>query len=319
MDDKSSILEFKLGAGDAGRPVENILRSKFGFSRGLIRKLKRRQGVYINDRLARLKDTGNENDTVKVVLREVEESWITPRELPLRVVYEDEDLLVIDKEAGMLVHPVSFADGGTVANAVLYRWARQGIAARFRPVYRLDRNTSGLLAIAKNSFANHVLVKQMKEHKIRRRYLAVAHGKMGVESGVIDYPIAPEPGSGGRRYVNIGGKAACTRFWVLEQFDSAALLLLELGTGRTHQIRVHLSAYGHPLLGDVLYGGDDSIISRQALHSYQITFLKPRTGASVKLASPLPGDMVQLLEQLGRGRCLGLNNLYDDVDEQGQG
>lgn len=298
MEGESEFLEFRLTGEDEGRPVGNILRCKYGFSRGMLRKLKRWQGVSLNGKVIRLKDTGRKNDIVRVVLREREESWITPQDLPLKVLYEDEDLLIVDKEPGMLVHPMSYRDSGTVANAVLHRWAVQGIPARFRPVFRLDRNTSGLLMIAKNSFANHRMVQQMHAKNMRRCYIAVAQGKINENEGVLDFPIAPEPGSGGKRAVNPDGKRAITKFRVLKRFTGATLLRLELETGRTHQIRVHLAHLGFPLFGDFLYGGDTVLIDRQALHSAELKFPAPRSGREVIVESPLPGDMVQLLSIL---------------------
>lgn len=298
MEEKSEFLEFTLSKEDEGRSLENILRSKYGFSRGMIRKLKRWQGVSLNGKTVRLKDSGRENDRVRVVLREREESWIIPEKMPLKVLYEDEDVLVVDKEPGMLVHPVSREKSGTVANAVLYRWAQQGMSARFRPVFRLDRDTSGLLMIAKNSFAHYRMVEQMKAKIMRRRYLAVAQGKINENEGVIDFPIAPDPGGGGKRTVSPGGKRAVTRFWVLKRFASATFLRLELETGRTHQIRAHLAYLGFPLMGDSLYGGETGFIARQALHSAELKFLSPRNGREVLTSSPLPGDMVELLSVL---------------------
>ena len=183
--DQGSFLEFTLNEEDAGRPVGNILRSKYGFSRGMIRKLKKHQGVYLNGLVIRLNDAGKEGDLIRVCLREKEESWIVPQCIPLKVVYEDEDLLIVNKEAGMLVHPNSYQSSGSLANAVLYRWKCQGISALFRPVFRIDRNTSGLVMVAKNRHTSFVMAEQMKTNKMRRRYLAVAQGQIEANEGII--------------------------------------------------------------------------------------------------------------------------------------
>lgn len=298
MEGNSSHLQFKLSEEDEGRQVGNILRGKYGFSRGMLRKLKRWQGVTLNGNLIRLKDSGRKDDIVRVTLREKEESWIVPEDLPLRVLYEDEDILVIDKEAGMLVHPMSYSDSGSVANAVLHRWALQGIEARFRPVFRLDRNTSGLLMVAKNSFANHRMVEQIHTQNMRRCYLAVVQGIVPEAAGVMDYSISPQPESGGKRVVDPRGKRAITNFWVLERFSRGTLLKLELETGRTHQIRVHLAHRGFPIYGDTLYGGETGFIDRQALHSARLKFLSPRSSEEVAVESPLPRDMENLISYL---------------------
>lgn len=303
MEEKSGWLEFRLSGEDEGRPVGNILRGKYGFSRGMLRKLKRWQGVTLNGEPVRLKDGGRENDVIRVTLRHKEESWIVPQDLPLDVVYEDDDLLVVDKKPGILVHPMSYQDSGTVANAVLYRWSQQGIEARFRPVFRLDRHTSGLLMVAKNSFANHRMVEQLHTQNLRRRYVAMAQGVIAEDAGVLDYPIAMDPGSGGKRTVSPDGKVALTRFRVLERFSGLTLLCLELETGRTHQIRVHLSQKGFPLCGDTLYGGEATLIDRQALHSAELRFLSPRRGQEVTVTSTLPGDIKDLLSLKNRQSC----------------
>ncbi|KYZ77588.1 hypothetical protein AXX12_01845 [Anaerosporomusa subterranea] len=230
---------------------------------------------------------------------EIEMEWtvasqITPENIPLDIVYEDDWLLIVDKPAGMLVHPTPKQPGGTLANAVVHYYRQLGYTHAFHPVQRLDRNTSGLLTIAKLSSIHHLMNKQ----RLRRRYLAIATGTPEVAEGIIDLPIARHPDSIIIRIVSSTGQDAITHYRVLQSFPTASLLQLELETGRTHQIRLHLSHIGHPLLGDDLYGGKTDLIARQALHSSFLELQHPITGAVISLSSPLPQDLEQLLKQL---------------------
>jgi 23S rRNA pseudouridine1911/1915/1917 synthase len=231
-------------------------------------------------------------------------SQITPEDIPLAIIYEDDWLLVVDKPAGMLVHPTSSQPGGTLANAVIYYYRQQRYSHSFHPVQRLDRNTSGLLAIAKLSSIHHLMNKQ----RLRRQYLAIATGTPHVTEGSIDLPIARHPDSIIIRIVSSNGQDAVTHYRVLQSFPTASLLQLELETGRTHQIRLHLSHIGHPLLGDDLYGGKTDLIARQALHSYFLELHHPITGSVISLSSPLPQDLEQLLKQLESHTAAGASH-----------
>lgn len=218
-------------------------------------------------------------------------SSIVPEDLPLKIVYEDETLLIIDKPAGMLVHPTPNQPSGTLANAVMNHYLRHGAIRAFHPVQRLDRNTSGLLAIAKLSSVHHTLSRQ----HLLRRYLAIVEGKPAVPRASINLPIARDPDSIILRRIDSSGQHAITHYQVLHAFKTASLLELELQTGRTHQIRLHLSHLGHPLLGDDLYGGKTDLINRQALHSAFLELTHPVSGTVLRFSSPLPPDLQQLL------------------------
>ena len=219
-------------------------------------------------------------------------SSVTPEQLPLSIVYEDNDLLVIDKPAGQLVHPTTKEAHGTVANAVLGLYTARGISLDFHPCHRLDRNTTGLLLIAKHPEVQYQIAKQ---DALVREYLALIEGSLTPAEGTIDAPIARALPSIILRCVSPDGKPARTHYRTERTDGRHSLLRLRLETGRTHQIRVHLAHLGHPLLGDDLYGGSMDEITRHALHSARLTLTHPRTGERLTIESPLPMDMAHIV------------------------
>lgn len=219
-------------------------------------------------------------------------SSVVPEPLPLSIVYEDDDLLILDKPARQLVHPTTKEAHGTVANAVRGLYAARGTALNFHPCHRLDRNTTGLLLIAKHPEAQHRIAKQ---GSLKREYLALIEGTLSPEKGTIDAPIARALPSIMLRHVAPDGKPARTHYQTEQTNGRYSLLRLRLETGRTHQIRVHLAHLGHPLLGDDLYGGAKELIARQALHSARLTLCHPRTQRVILALSPLPMDMKEAI------------------------
>ena len=219
-------------------------------------------------------------------------SSVTPEQLPLAIVYEDNDLLIIDKPAGQLVHPTTKEAHGTVANAVFGLYEERGTRLDFHPCHRLDRNTTGLLLIAKHPEVQYQMAKQ---NTLTREYLALIDGALTPPIGTIDAPIARALPSIILRCVSPNGKPARTHYQTEWTNGRHTLLRLRLETGRTHQIRVHLAHLGHPLLGDDLYGGRTDLIPHHALHSAQLTLTHPRTGERLSIASPLPNDMARIL------------------------
>ena len=221
---------------------------------------------------------------------------IPPVPGPLRILYEDEDLLVADKAGGVPVHPSQGHHGDTLANFLQEHYRLQGLTAAFHPVNRLDRGTSGLMAVAKHAHAHERLQKQLTDGTLVRTYLAVCEGRPDPAEGVVDRPIARAPGSVLRRQVAPGGAPARTRYRVLRTGNGRSLLSLRLDTGRTHQIRVHMAWLGCPLAGDFLYGTELSALpDRFALHSASLRLLQPVTGAEISLESPLPAALEELL------------------------
>lgn len=219
-------------------------------------------------------------------------SSVTPERLPLAIVYEDVDLLIIDKPAGQLVHPTTKEAHGTVANAILGLYEERGIRLDFHPCHRLDRNTTGLLLIAKHPEVQYQIAKQST---LTREYLGLIDGMLTPTEGTIDAPIARALPSIILRCVSPNGKPARTHYQTEWTNRRHSLLHLRLETGRTHQIRVHLAHLGHPLLGDDLYGGSTELIPRHALHSAQLTLTHPHTGKRLSVTSPLPNDMARIL------------------------
>ena len=222
-------------------------------------------------------------------------SSVTPEQLPLSIVYEDNDLLVIDKPAGQLVHPTTKEAHGTVANAVLGLYTARGISLDFHPCHRLDRNTSGLLLIAKRPEVQHQIA---RTHTLERTYLALIEGAITPTSGTIDAPIARALPSIILRHVAPDGKPARTHYETVWTNGEHTLLRLRLETGRTHQIRVHLAHLGYPLLGDDLYGGNTERIPRHALHSTRLTLSQPCTHEVLTITAPLPEDMTEIVHHI---------------------
>jgi 23S rRNA pseudouridine1911/1915/1917 synthase len=250
--------------------------------------------------------------TVDVEVPAPEPLSVEPEALPVHVLYEDADLLAIDKPPGMVVHPAPGSRRGTVVNALAHRLGTlQGVGDRERPgiVHRLDRDTSGVLLVARTVQALEALARQFRERTIEKRYLAVVRGRMAAESGVIDRPIGRHPHERKRMSVRARrGRAAVTRWSVLERLRDATFVALAPETGRTHQLRVHLAAIGHPIVGDRVYGarrarGAGPTHDRQALHAERIRFAHPTTGARLEVRAALPPDLEELLAALRQPRA----------------
>ncbi len=230
---------------------------------------------------------------------------VKPQSLPLDVVYEDKDVLVVNKAAGMVVHPAPGHHDDTLVNALIARYPdiqRDGTDQRPGIIHRIDKDTSGLMIIARNATAQAALAEQMKRREIVKRYLALVEGVVALDQGSIDAPIGRNPRHRQQMAITaVGSREARTHFRVLERFSRHTLLLVELETGRTHQIRVHLKAIGHPLVGDPVYGSGSTIrgstLKRQFLHAYQLKFTHPTTGAVMDLEAPLPDDLRAVLDQ----------------------
>ena len=247
-----------------------------------------------------------EGDRVEITMPDPEVYDITPENIPLDIVFEDSDLLVVNKPKGMVVHPAAGNYSGTLVNALMYHCgdSLSGINGIMRPgiVHRIDKNTSGLLMVAKNDFAHNKLAEQIKEHSFTREYEAVVYGSLKNDGGIIDAPIGRHPIKRKQMAVVFeNSKNAVTHYEVIMRLDGFTHIKLRLETGRTHQIRVHMAYIGHPVAGDEVYGPKKVIkeLGGQCLHAKKIGFIHPRTGKYTEFDSPLPDYFVNFLKRLG--------------------
>ncbi|MBE3036483.1 MAG: RluA family pseudouridine synthase [Candidatus Atribacteria bacterium] len=246
-------------------------------------------------------------DRINIALPEQKELQIKAEAIPLDIIYEDEYLVVVNKPANMIVHPAGKICSGTLVNALLYHCqdSLSGIGGVIRPgiVHRLDKDTSGLIVSAKNDFAHLDLSRQIKDHQVTKKYLALVHGNMKDDSGIIDAPIGRSLKNRKKMAVTEGkSREAITQFQVLKRFSGYTLVEAVLRTGRTHQLRVHLAFIGHPIVGDQLYGQRKQglNINRQALHSHILGFVHPSSKKYMEFSAPLPQDMQELIDCLER-------------------
>ncbi len=283
-----------------GMAARAVLTGEMGISRQLLTRIKRSGELYINELPALLKDKVSAGDCLRIVIREEKTQEITPEPMPVEVVFEDEHLLVVDKPPGLVVHPTKGYLAGTLANAVVYHWRQNGENCLFRPVHRLDRDTSGLVVVAKNPYVQESLTAQHLDGTWKKTYTTVVTGRLPEPDGLIDAPIHRVGMGTRRRIISDLGQPARTVWRLLEAWDTASLVEARLITGRTHQIRAHFAHIGHPIVGDDVYGEPSPIIPRQALHAGKIAFAHPASGAWMKLDSPLPHDMRKLVEGMRR-------------------
>ncbi len=291
-------LSLTVSPEQAGEKVDTLLRRGLGLSGTVIRRVKwLEDGILLDGVRVHTGVRVRSGQVLSVRLTDpARHSGVLPAPGPLDFVYEDEDLLILNKAPGVLCHPGHGHFSDTLGNFILDYYDRMGIPADFHPVHRLDKGTSGLLAVAKHPHAQEILKRQLHTPAFRRVYLAVCDGVPEAEAGVIDAPIGRVPDSLMARRVDPEGQAARTRWQVLRAARGRALLRLELESGRTHQIRVHMAHLGHPLTGDFLYGTEDrSLIARPALHSFQLYLKHPITGEAMKWEAPMPEDMAGLV------------------------
>ena len=287
------IFEYQITAAEEGRKIGDFLREK-GYSRHLLRQLKETEdGLLRNAQPTFTTVALKAGDRIRVRLLEKAEGSeaIMPAPLPFEIVYEDEDLLVVNKPADMPIHPSFQNHGNTLADALTWHYQQHGEDFVYRCINRLDRDTTGLLNVAKHLLSASILSDMVGKREIHREYLAIVKG-IPPENGTISAPIGRKKGSAILREVNFEtGEPAVTHFARLEIRNGLSLVSLKLETGRTHQIRVHMGYIGCPLIGDYLYYPECSRISRQALHSHRLSFLHPITGKALSFTAPLPEDM----------------------------
>ena len=297
-------------AEESGERIDALLaRTLEGLSRSAAQRLLEEDRVTREEdgKALRKSDRVQAGERITVVLPELAEDLpLIPQDLPLDVVYEDDDLIVVNKERGMVVHPAPGHPDGTLVNALLWHCgdSLSGIGGEKRPgiVHRIDKDTSGLLIVAKNDFAHHALSAQLQDRSLSRVYEAVVRGRLRADSGTIDRPIGRHPTDRKRMAVNEkNGRPAVTHWNVLARYAAYTHVRCRLETGRTHQIRVHMASIGHPLLGDGVYGAPcpEKGLEGQCLHARELKFIHPRTGEAVHLATGLPAWFTEVLSRLG--------------------
>lgn len=292
------ILNYTIAENDDGLRIEQFLRRR-GYSRQNLTDLKKMpESILINGKWSYLRDLLHSEDILTVHIQENESSELVPPvELPLDIVYEDEDIMVLNKPAGMPTHPSMDNYYNTLANGLAWYFQQQGKAFVFRCSNRLDRDTSGLTLVSKHMVSGNILSTMTLHREIHREYRAIVRGSVNPPEGTINAPLARKPGSIIERTVDFeNGEHAVTHYRTVLESNGHSLVALKLETGRTHQIRIHMKYLGFPLIGDYLYNPDMEHMTRQALHSYRLCFRHPITGEEMDFTAPLPEDMKNVLK-----------------------
>lgn len=313
---KILLLEHTVPQEDDYTTVAHILRGRLKLSQRLYRRLKREQGILVNGHPVYVRTLVHVGDVIRLETEPEVQTDNVPEEIPLNITYEDGDVVVINKPPGICVHPTHGHWTGTLANGLAFYFEKIGLMTKVRPVHRLDMDTSGLVVFAKTQLAHQRLAEQLDDRTMSRVYHAFVVGEMSDMEGTMEGSIARSPENFKERVVSVDGREAETHYRVLRRFPWASHVELRLGTGRTHQIRVHMAHAGHPLIGDLMYlGGSDDVgglrglpqwareFPRQALHAGELSFRHPTGGQTVRFLAPLPPDMQELLDHLEKEPC----------------
>lgn len=319
----SATTTLQVGASVKERRLNKYLHGRFGnYSRVMIQEVIKAGGAKVNGKTAKPSTQLNPGDTIELTLPELPEKEILAEDIPLNVIYEDSDIIVINKQQNIIVHPARGKTHGTIVNALVHYSDELSTGlGEFRPgiVHRLDKNTTGVMVITKNDVAQWKIAKQFENRQTRKIYMAIVHGCPELTADCINVPLGVHPKIREKYVRPYSGKEAITFYEVIEAFRGFSLLQLRIKTGRTHQIRVHLSYLKHPVVADDMYGGklvypwqlkntepaaEEPIISRVALHARLLEFKHPTTGELVTFEAPLPPDMQNLLDMLRQYRKL---------------
>ena len=312
---EAPILTFDVAPEDVGARLDAHLAAHIkDWSRSRIKRLIEDGDVLVAGRTSKPSYKLRAGDVVEVELTATPAALFTPENIPLEIIHEDDQLVVVNKPAGLVVHPAAGISSGTLANALVYHFkqlSQAGGAIRPGIVHRLDRDTSGLIVVAKTEEAHENLADQFRARQVFKSYVALVHGRVAQDSGRIEGAIARDPRNRTRMAVVRGGRPALSLYSVRQRYDRFTLLDVEIKTGRTHQIRVHLEWLKHPVVGDAVYGGgrDKTVIDpvvrsrinalgRQFLHAEQLGFLHPRTNEAMRFRAPLPSPLAELLVEL---------------------
>ncbi|MEG0372135.1 MAG: RluA family pseudouridine synthase [Clostridium sp.] len=292
-----SSLTFTIKKEHEGYKLTDYLKVEIGLSSRLIRKSLKEQRVIINSEPKRARYILQDGDIIVLEMGKGETQDIEPENIPIDVVYEDEDILVVNKPPFMVVHPTGSRQSGTLSNAVTYYFRSRGEDTIIRLVNRLDRDTSGLIIIAKSQFAHMAMAKKMEKDEIEKSYITIVNGCLKGKS-TIDEPIGRPSGESLMRAVIEGGQRSITHYEVIQSGEKMSCVKVILETGRCHQIRVHMKYIGHPIIGDTLYFEESPLINRQALHAYKLKFNKIRDDMPIELEASLPYDIKEMMNFL---------------------
>ena len=297
-----SKLTYQLKKEDEELALRSLLRREFGVSTRFLRKLKDEERIFLDGKAVKAFEQGKKGQVLEIRMPE-ETSWFEPEDIPIDVLYEDEDMIVVNKQPGLVVHPTNGKPNGTMVNGLAKRMIDRNEQYKIRLVNRLDMDTSGICIVAKNSYCQDFFMKQMQKNQVEKTYVAFVNGTL-TGAGTVDLPIGRKENDPWRRAVCDDGAPSVTHFRSISTFEkNYSLVELVLETGRTHQIRVHMSHLGYPLVSDHLYGAGEAehhLIPRQALHACQISFVHPRTRTRMTIKAPMPSDMTELRTKLGK-------------------
>lgn len=277
--------------------INQILQNELNISSRLLYKLIKNNKIFLNGNICDTRNTAQNGDLITINFDYSEDnSNIVPNKMQLDIIYEDEWFLIVNKPAGVAIHPSILHYTDSLCNGIRSYFDSIGLKKKIRPVNRLDLNTSGLVVFAKCEYIQECLIKQMSQNVFKKEYLAICEGIFDTKNGTIDLPIARKDNSIIERCISKNGQPSITHYEVLKEFNNYSLVKCILETGRTHQIRVHMSAISHPLLGDTLYGSSSDLINRQALHCYKLQFIHPITNEFMSFTSEIPSDFKEILK-----------------------
>lgn len=303
--DKNTYIIDELNKDLVGIRIDKAITLKDkNLSRAAVQRMIEEGNILVNNSQTKVAYKISLGDEITIIKEELKEIELKPENIPLDIVYEDNDILVVNKQKGLVVHPGNGNPDGTLVNAIMYKCkdSLSGIGGEIRPgiVHRIDKDTSGLLIVAKNDKAHINMSEQIKNHEVKKTYIALVRGKTKENQATIDMPIARSNKDRTKMAVSKDGKNAITHFEVIERFENYTLLKVNIETGRTHQIRVHLSQIGYPIVGDFIYsnGKNPFGIEGQMLHSFRLEFNHPITGKKMELEASLPEYFEEVLEKL---------------------